>query len=182
MGTGQFKGVVNRSPQLPKDGKTKAHPSWCCQQPELPRLIMSYHVNVVLNVLQINFCIGGKRENQNEKGKSQTHDGNQWKPHTVTSVLHGFQRKSQGCLQCKSSSSLPVCMFDSAQSFSELPTNTFCLPKACQMKCQALHSEVAECFPAAGVSFSGDGAGTTQADSGFIKGFGFVPLLTIELT
>ena len=43
------------------------------------------------------------------------------------------------------------------------------------MKRQAMHFEVAECFHAGG-SLSSDGAGTTQAGSGFIKGFGFVPL------
>ena len=65
---------------------------------------------------------------------------------------------------CKSSSSLPVCMFDSAQSSPELPTKNFCLTKTCQMKRQAMHFEVAECFHAGG-SLSSDGAGTTQAGS-----------------
>ena len=79
-----------------------------------------------------------------------------------TSVLYRFQRKSQGFLQIFAS--LPVCMFDSAQSSPELPTKNFCLTKTCQMKRQAIHFEVAECFHAGG-SLSSDGAGTTQAGS-----------------
>ena len=46
----------------------------------------------------------------------------------------------------KFSWSLPVFMFDSAQSSPVLPTNNFCLTKTCQMKHQTMHFEVAECF------------------------------------
>ena len=65
---------------------------------------------------------------------------------------------------CKSSSSWPVCIFDSAQSSPKLPTKKICLTKTCQIKRQAMHSEVAECFHAGG-SLCSDGAGTTQAGS-----------------
>ena len=92
---------------------------------------------------------------------------------TMTSVLHGFQRKSQGFLQIfvvLASLHVWLCAI-----VSRAAHKNFCLTKTCQMKRQAMHFEVAECFHAGG-SLSSDGAGTTQADSGFIKGFGFVPL------
>ena len=114
---------------------------------------------------------------------------------TITSVLHGFQWKSQGFVQidwtlpprrratnqkakafCKSSSSWPLCMLDSKRSSPELPTENFCLTKTAKWSAKLCILKLQSAFMAAGGSLSSDGAGTTQADSGFIKGFGFVPL------
>ena len=63
---------------------------------------------------------------------------------------------------CKSSSSLPLCMFDSAESSPELPTIKFCFThftKTCQMKCQTVRCEILQsAFISAGGSLSSAGA------------------------
>ena len=62
---------------------------------------------------------------------------------------------------CKSSSSLPLCMFDSAESSPELPTIKFCFThftKTCQMKCQTVRCEILQsAFISAGGSLSSAG-------------------------
>jgi len=88
---------------------------------------------------------------------------------TFLAPLRQFSTGERAKALCKSSSSLPVCMFDSAQSSPELTTIKFCLTKACQMKCQAI-LKLQNAFMAAGGSLSSDAAGKTQADSGFMKG------------
>ena len=63
---------------------------------------------------------------------------------------------------CKSSSSLPLCMLDSAESSPELPTIKFCsthFTKTCQMKCQTVHCEILQnAFIFTGGSLSSAGA------------------------
>ena len=103
---------------------------------------------------------------------------------TITSVLHGFQWKSQGFVQidwtlpprrratnqkakafCKSSSSWPLCMLDSKRSSPELPTENFCLTKTAKWSAKLCILKLQSAFMAAGGSLSSDGAGTTQAGS-----------------